>query len=117
MKLRKRTITRLSVFFIPDLLLAIFLIFSLYYFISGTVILRFIFITILLLLFARSTGYFISSWNFYKKRVNIISDALFEFKKGRFLLPQHVISGDDELTELYDELRVLGKHLDSIFTT
>jgi hypothetical protein len=69
------------------------------------------------LLFVRSAIYFVRSWSYYRKRVNIVTDALVEFKKGHFLLPKIEIEHDDELSDVYHELRTLGKHLDSIYAS
>ena len=116
MRIRKRTLYRLLLFVLPDLLLALFL---LIIFFTGysSVFTGPVLALILILVFTRSVVYFIKSWFFYNKRVNIITDALLDIKKGKFILPKIEIKRDDELSDLYKEIRTLGKHLDSVFTT
>ncbi|HOW83125.1 MAG TPA: ATP-binding protein [Spirochaetota bacterium] len=115
MKIRKRTFYRLLLFVLPDFLLALFLV--LFFFTDLVSDFSIIMLGLILaLLFARSIIYFIKSWFFYNKRVNLITNALYDIKKGKFILPKIEIQHDDELTDLYQEIRTLGKHLDSIFT-
>ncbi|HOO70460.1 MAG TPA: ATP-binding protein [Spirochaetota bacterium] len=115
MKIRKRTLFRLVLFVIPDFLLGCFFIYFIFIsFFSNTVL--YFLLLLLILLFVRSIMYFIRSWIFYKKRANVVMDALYDFKKGKFILPKIDIKHDDELSDVYEEIRILGKHLDSIFT-
>ena len=50
------------------------------------------------------------------KRINLIKDAVSEYKKGRFVLSRKKIDGNDELSGLYREIVVMGRHFENILS-
>jgi len=113
MRLRKRTILRIFIFFIPDIVFSVFIIYILSL-VHGSNYLPVAMGLILFFIIFRSILYLIISWNYYTKRVTVINEILSDFKKGRFILSPKELKDDNELSDAYNELRILGKHLDSM---
>ena len=115
MKIRKKTLIRIIVFIATDLLLALMLVLYFYTKTFHDMLSSYIIFSVLLIILMRSVYYFIRSFNFYKDKSTIIAQALYDFRKGKFILPEQRLINDEELADLYDEIRKLGRHLDSIF--
>ncbi len=60
--------------------------------------------------------YFFSA-HYYFNRLKLIGEMIREFKKGRFFTGVKRMSGRDELALFFNELTVLGKHMDDIVTS
>ncbi len=54
---------------------------------------------------------------YYKKRLNLISNIITNFKKGQFAKIKSTISGKDELSKITKELSVIGKYFDDTVLT
>jgi len=54
---------------------------------------------------------------FYFKRVILIKEIIGDFKKGRFLVHNDDINGDDDFASVLRELVIIGKHLDNLVSS
>ncbi len=53
----------------------------------------------------------------FNKQIELIKDAVSEYKKGRFVLSRKKIDGNDELSGLYKEIVVMGRHFENILSS
>ena len=117
MKIRKRTLLRLYLFFIPDLVILFFLIISFYSMEFEKIVLDLLFLLIFILICLRVIVFFILSKNYYKNRFNTLIGILTDFKKGKYFVSKKEIKGDDEFAIVLKELITIGKHIDNIITS
>lgn len=84
---------------------------------AGPVVFLYFFIFAVLFLAGRVLTAFLSMRYFNKNRMSVIKDILTDFKKGRFSQRKEHPGGSDELNEIFDDLMIVGKHLDSIVSS
>lgn len=54
---------------------------------------------------------------FYRRRINTIRTIISNFRKGRFISNEDPLPVNDEISDIYNQLFVLGKYLDSLFSS
>ncbi|HPN11688.1 MAG TPA: ATP-binding protein [Spirochaetota bacterium] len=71
---------------------------------------------IILMIILRAVTFALSNWFIYRRRIKTIKRVVADFKKGKFTQTGREIRVDNELDEIFKELMIAGRHLDSIMT-
>ncbi|MCP4137162.1 MAG: GAF domain-containing protein [bacterium] len=117
MIINKEMILRKVAYFMPDVLVSVYFFFVarnykslgdlwVYYILGGA------FVLLLIRAFM-----LVGSRYSYIQRVKKVRDLLSDFKKGKFIIQEKELNGNDHLTGIYEDLVIVGKHLDNIVST
>lgn len=118
MNFRKRKILGIILFYISDFFLSVYIVMLFFRFgMSQSLELRYILAGIVMFLLMRSLTFLIGGRYYYRNRIDVIMELVGDFKKGRFIQPQKSITGNDELATVFNELQVVGRHLDDIVSS
>jgi hypothetical protein len=71
---------------------------------------------VLLILSSRAVMFFLG-YSRYKTMLSSVRDVINDYKKGRFILQKKKVAGDDPLSIIFNELLVVGRHLDSLVSS
>lgn len=117
--MNKRIFAAISMFVIPDLSLAVLVIWA-----EKHVVIRIAPITVeyiigcIIAYIIAKIGIAIFIYRrLYLKRVSYLRAIIAEFKKGHFVLSKNAFPGDATFTELFKDLSITGRHLDNLITT
>lgn len=116
--MNRRFLSIISLFVIPDMVLACYLLvaFQSNIGLAGDFLLPLL-VTSGSLLLVKIAILVILGKYYYLDRIGFIKRVIAEFKKGKYYLPRFSLKGRDELAGVFRDLTVIGKHFEDIIST